>query len=82
MAKIKTRVDATKDKIALLKEMQGMINQLKSFSARIEERIDTMIAADLESMCAEKMVIEEMEQQIKSKDDDYKRRTIQRARGY
>ena len=70
MAKIKTRVDATKDKIALLKEMQGMINQLKSFSARIEERIDTMIAADLESMCAEKMVIEEMEQQIKSKDDD------------
>ena len=70
MAKIKTRVDATKDKIALLKEMQGMINQLKSFSARIEERIDTMIQADLESMCAEKMVIEEMEQEIKSKDDD------------
>ena len=70
MAKIKTRVDATKDKIALLKEMQGMIDQLKSFSARIEERIDTMIEADLESMCAEKAVIEQMEQQIKSKDEE------------
>ena len=70
MAKIKTRVDATKDKIALLKEMQGMINQLKSFSARIEERIDIMIQSDLESMCAEKKVIEEMEQEIITKDDD------------
>ena len=70
MAKIKTRVDATKDKIALLKEMQGMINQLKSFSARIEERIDVMIQSDLESMCAEKKVIEEMEQEIINKDDD------------
>ena len=70
MAKIKTRVDATKDKIALLKEMQGMINQLKSFSARIEERIDIMIQSDLESMCAEKKVIEEMEQEIIAKDDD------------
>ena len=70
MAKIKTRVDATKDKIALLKEMKGMINQLKSFSARIEERIDIMIQSDLESMCAEKKVIEEMEQEIIAKDDD------------
>ena len=70
MAKIKTRVDATKDKIALLKEMQGMINQLKSFSARIEERIEVMIEADLESMCEEKKVIEEMERTINTKDDD------------
>ena len=70
MAKIKTRVDATKDKIALLKEMQGMINQLKSFSARIEERIDIMIQADLDSMCEEKRVIEEMERTINTKDDD------------
>ena len=70
MAKIKTRVDATKDKIALLKEMQGMINQLKSFSARIEDRIDIMIQADLDSMCEEKRVIEEMERTINTKDDD------------
>ena len=70
MAKIKTRVDATKDKIALLKEMQGMINQLKSFSARIEERIEVMIEADLQSMCEEKKVIEEMERTINTKDDD------------
>ena len=70
MAKIKTRVDATKDKIALLKEMQGMINQLKSFSARIEDRIETMIDADLQSMCEEKKVIEEMERTINTKDDD------------
>ena len=70
MAKIKTRVDATKDKIALLKEMQGMINQLKSFSHRIEERIDIMIQSDLESMCAEKKVIEEMEETIRHKDDE------------
>ena len=70
MSKIKTRVDATKDKIALLKEMQGMINQLKSFSARIEERIEVMIEADLQSMCEEKKVIEEMERTINTKDDD------------
>ena len=69
MSKIKTRVDAVKDKIALLKEMQGMIDQLKSFSARIEERIDVMIQADLESMCEEKKVIEEMENEIKGKDE-------------
>lgn len=68
MAKIKTRVDATKDKIALLKEMQGMIDQLKSFSYRIEERIDVMIQSDLESMCEEKKVIEEMERTINNKD--------------
>ena len=70
MSKIKTRVDAVKDKIALLKEMQGMIDQLKSFSARIEERIDVMIQADLESMCEEKKVIEEMENEIKGKDEE------------
>ena len=69
MSKIKTRVDAVKDKIALLKEMQGMIDQLKSFSARIEDRIDIMIQADLESMCEEKKVIEEMENEIKGKDE-------------
>ena len=70
MSKIKTRVDAVKDKIALLKEMQGMIDQLKSFSARIEDRIDIMIQADLESMCEEKKVIEEMENEIKGKDEE------------
>ena len=70
MAKIKTRVDAVKDKIALLKEMQGMIDELKSFSARIEERIDIMIQSDLESMCEEKKIIEEMEETINNKDDE------------
>ena len=70
MAKIKTRVDAVKDKIALLKEMQGMIDELKSFSARIEERIDIMIQSDLESMCEEKKVIEEMEETINNKDNE------------
>ena len=67
--KITTRVDATKDKIALLQEMQGMIDTLKSFASRIELRIDTMIKADLESMAAEKAVIEEMEDKIKNKDN-------------
>ena len=70
MAKIKTRVDAVKDKIALLKEMQGMIDELKSFSARIEDRIDIMIQSDLESMCEEKKVIEEMEETINNKDNE------------
>ena len=70
MAKIITRVDATKEKIALLQEMQGMINTLKNFAARIEEKIDTMIAADLDSMCAEKKALEEMEHTIKSKDHE------------
>ena len=70
MAKITTRVDATKEKIALLQEMQGMIDTLQKFAARINDKIDTMIAADLESMCAEKAALEEMEKTIKSKDDD------------
>ena len=71
MAKqITTRVDATKEKIALLQEMQGMINTLKKFAARINDKIDTMIAADLESMSAEKKALEEMEKTIKSKDHD------------
>ena len=65
--KITTRVDATKDKIALLQEMQGMIDTLKKFSARIEEKIDTMVQADLKSMQAEKDALEEMESTIKSK---------------
>ena len=67
MAKITTRVDATKDKIALLQEMQGMINTLKSFAARIEDKIDTMITADLKSMQAEKDALEEMENTIHNK---------------
>ena len=70
MSKIITRVDATKEKIALLQEMQGMINTLKHFAARIEEKIDTMIEADLDSMCAEKKALEEMEMTIKSKDHE------------
>ena len=69
MAKIKNRVDATRDKIALLKEMQDMIDQLKSYSYRIELRMETMIEADLESMCEEKKVIEQMEQEITKKDE-------------
>ena len=69
MAKIKNRVDATRDKIALLKEMQDMIDQLKSYSYRIEQRMETMIEADLESMCEEKKVIEQMEQEITKKDE-------------
>ena len=70
MAKITTRVDATKEKIALLQEMQGMINTLKKFAARIDDKINTMVEADLESMAAEKAALEEMEQSIKSKDND------------
>ena len=70
MAKITTRVDATKEKIALLKEMQGMINTLKKFAARIDDKINTMVEADLESMAAEKAALEEMEQSIKLKDND------------
>ena len=69
MAKITTRVDATKEKIALLQEMQGMINTLKKFASRIDDKINTMIKADLESMSAEKAALEEMESTIKSKDD-------------
>ena len=65
----KTRVDATRDKIELLQEMQAMINTLKSFSARIQERIDVMIEADLTSMNAEKDAIEEMKSIIKSNKD-------------
>ena len=65
----KTRVDATRDKIELLQEMQGMINTLKSFSARIQERIDIMIEADLVSMNSEKEAIEEMKNIIKSNKD-------------
>ena len=70
MAKIITRVDATKEKIVLLQEMQGMINTLKNFAARIDEKINAMITADLESMAAEKAALEEMEMTIKSKDND------------
>ena len=70
MAKITTRVDATKEKIALLQEMQGMINTLKKFAARIDDKINTMVEADLQSMAAEKAALEEMEQSIKSKDND------------
>ena len=69
MAKITTRVDATKEKIALLQEMQGMINTLKKFASRIDDKINTMIKADLESMSAEKAALEEMELTIKSKGD-------------
>ena len=69
MAKITTRVDATKEKIALLQEMQGMINTLKKFASRIDDKINTMITADLESMAAEKKALEEMESTIKSKDN-------------
>ena len=62
----KTRVDATKDKIELLQEMQGMINTLKSYASRIQERINVMIEADLESMDAEKEAIDEMKELIES----------------
>ena len=63
---MKTRVEATHEKIALLQEMQTMINALKKQSARIENQINTMIEADLESMNAEKQALEEMELKIKS----------------
>ena len=66
MAKITTRVDATKEKIALLQEMQGMINTLRSYASRIQEKINVMIEADLESMDAEKEAIDEMKELIKS----------------
>ena len=69
MAKITTRVDATKEKIALLQEMQGMIDTLQKFAARINGKIDDMIKADLASMQAEKAALEEMEHTIKSKDE-------------
>ena len=66
---MKTRVDATKDKIELLTEMQGMINTLKSFASRIQDKINIMIEADLESMKAEKAIIDEMSNLINKKDD-------------
>ena len=66
--KIITRVDATKEKIALLQEMQGMLHTLKQFAARIDDKINTMITADLESMAAEKEALEEMENTIQYKD--------------
>ena len=69
MAKITTRVDATKDKIALLQEMQGMIHTLKQFAARIDDKINTMIEADLESMAEEKKAIDEMSELINYKDE-------------
>ena len=67
--KIITRVDATKEKIALLQEMQGMLHTLKQFAARIDDKINTMISADLDSMKAEKEALEEMENTIKYKDN-------------
>ena len=67
--KITTRVDATKDKIALLQEMQGMIHTLKQFAARIDDKINTMIEADLESMAEEKKAIDEMSELINYKDE-------------
>ena len=69
---MKTRVEATHEKIALLQEMQTMINALKKQSARIENQINTMIEADLESMHAEKQALEEMELKIKSNGTDKK----------
>ncbi len=65
-SQIKTRVDATHDKVVLLQEMQAMINTLKKYSARVQTHIDVMIASDLSSMEAEKKAIEEMEIKIKS----------------
>ena len=62
-----TRVEATHEKIELLQEMQAMINTLKKQAARIENQIDKMITADLESMNAEKEALEEMETKIKNK---------------
>ena len=72
MNEIKTRVDATKDKIALLQEMQGMIHTLKQFAARIEEHIEIMIDSDLKSMSAEKEVIEEMSNLIQENNGNKK----------
>ncbi len=77
---MKTRIDATKDKIELLQEMQGMIDTLKSFAARIDEKISIMIDSDLKSMQAEKDVIDEMNEIIKSKDNDTKRGTTKRTK--
>ena len=69
MAKIITRVDATKEKIELLQEIQGMIHTLKQFAARVDDKIETMIASDLESMEAEKKIIDEMSDLIQYKDE-------------
>ncbi len=77
---MKTRVDATKDKIELLQEMQGMINTLKLFAARISEKMDVMIDSDLKSMQAEKSIIDEMSELIKSNDNDKKGRTTKRTK--
>ena len=77
---MKTRVEATHEKIALLQEMQTMINALKKQSARIESQINTMIEADLESMHAEKQALEEMELKIKSNGTDKKTRTTRRTK--
>ena len=71
---MKTRVEATHEKIALLQEMQTMINALRKQAARIENQINTMIEADLESMNAEKQALEEMEQKIKSNGTNKKAR--------
>ena len=71
---MKTRVDATKDKIELLQEMQGMIHTLKMYAGRIQEHIDIMIKSDLESMEAEKKIIDEMSNLIQNNNDDTKTR--------
>ena len=72
---MKTRVEATEEKIELLKEMQGMIHTLKQFAARIEERIEIMIDADLQSMEAERAALERMEETIKTESNGKKTRT-------
>ena len=75
------RVKATEEKIELLKEMQGMIHTLKQFAARIQERIDIMIDADLRSMEAEKAALDKMEQTIKTESNGkQKARATKRAK--
>ena len=62
-----TRVEATHEKMALLQEMQTMINDLKKQSARIEDQINKMIEADLESMQGETIALQQMVDNIKTK---------------
>lgn len=68
MSKMKSRVDATVDKIALLQEVQTLLNSFAKGAARIKDKIDVMIDADLQSMEAEKNVIDEMSNIIKNHD--------------
>ena len=54
---IKTRVDATVEKIELLQRVKRLIQTFRKEASAIEEQIDVMVKADLDSMSAEKQII-------------------------